>query len=216
MILLAVVLGGAQLVSAVINQEHFQEIYVAAVKKNTAITADIIAKDIERVVGLGVLYSQLPPLEPWLKHVTRSVPEIETVRIDTKATVTERPPAPPGGAGDNLRYEKLLKADTSGAATRLQLVLSQKYLDGRTRDMLLDTATMALISFFFMSEMLIFMSLLLRQRATWSGAGETATGAGVIRPLAFLFFMATDLSISIIPLHTKTMLESLADFRPAR
>ncbi len=209
LVLLAAVLGCAQMVSAVINQEQFQKIYVAAVKKNTAITAEIIAKDIERVIGLGVIYSQLPPLERWLEQVTRFVPEIEAVRFDTAAAMVKRPPALAGDGRDDLGYEKLLKADTSGATARLQIVLSQKYLDMRTRDMLLDTGTVTLISFFFMSEILIFMSLLLEGRTRSSGDGETATGAGVIRPLAFLFFMAVDLSITIIPLHTKTMLESL-------
>lgn len=206
------VLALTQMVFAFISNSHYKDVYFDMVKKNTAITAEIVSYDINRVIQRGVPYSKLSGMEEWLTKVIQSIPEVEGIYVENardgvlyKAAVSQSDSA----IAENYKYERGLAADRNGVNYQLSIVLSAAYVDKQARELLLDIITVAFVSFFFMVEILVFALILLQVKtAAYSKASEEMdTRTAVIRPLAFLFFLATDLSISFIPMQMKLLYE---------
>ena len=214
-VIFVTVLAIAQLLFCVMNNNNFKGFYIDLVKKNTAITAEMISYDINKVINRGVPYSRLAGLEEWLTNVISSVPEVAGIYIadgDGKllynaAVSTESKEQ----VAANYKYEKSLSTDRNGVQHNLTTVLSETYLDKKVQELFLDMLTVAFVSFFFMIEILVFVLILLQGEAK-DGKGnynEVDTRTAVIRPLAFLFFLGTDLSISFIPMQMKSLYQPL-------
>lgn len=215
LIIFVTVLATTQMVFGFINNSNFKEIYFDIVKKNTAITAEIVSHDINSVIDRGVPYSRLSGVGEWLAKVIRSVPELEGIYITDaqddilyKAAVSNETNQT---IAKDYKYEKPLMADGNGVSYKLTIVLSEAYLDKQVQELLLDIITVAFVSFFFMVEILVFILILLQVKVNDSKeeSSETDTRAAVIRPLAFLFFLATDLSISFIPMQMKNLYQPI-------
>ena len=208
------VLGAAQLAYAAANTNSFKVAYLDIAQKNTMLSATIIKKDITRVVELGVPYKRLAGMEEWLQRIISSVPEIESVYVkDLEGRIIHSAPMGKGSppAEQSLfQYSVPLAADSTGVQGKLQIVLSEGYIGDKIRDILLDALTVSLISFFFMVEFLLFILLFVKGKvATSTGQEEETVRGNMIRPLAFLFFVATDMSISFIPMQMKSLYEPL-------
>ncbi len=209
------VLGIAQLAFVVTNTSNFKSVYVNIAQKNTLLAATIIEKDINRVVQLGVPYHRLADMEGWLQRIINSVPEIESIYItDSQDTILHAAPVANKVNQpiemSNLHYSMPLISDQTGVSATLHIVLSQSYVDNKVNDILIDALTVSLISFFFMIEFVLFVLLFINLKAVKYGGEEDETVTiGIIRPLAFLFFIATDMSISFIPMQMKNLYEPL-------
>lgn len=213
MLIFTGVLVITQVIFGFVSNTAFKTVYFELVRKNTAITAEIIADDIERVVGRGVPYARLSGMDEWLTKVVQSVPELEGILIEDGQrktlyrTLTYEQKQTPLSA---YQYEKELVADSGGTLYKLRLVLSETYLNKQAQELLLDIVTVAFISFFFMVEILIFALLFLQMHGQkeQGEAQRIQVQTAVIRPLAFLFFLGTDLSISFIPMQMKLLYQS--------
>lgn len=216
-----IVLAATQIVFGFINNSNFKEIYFDIVKKNTAITAEIISHDINSVLQRGVPYSRLSGLDDWLAKVTRSVPELAGIYItDAQAGVLYKAANDNEAiqtSNNNYKYEKPLVADRDGVSYKLTIVLSETYLAKQAQELLLDSITVVFVSFFFMVEILVFVLIFLQVKTAKAKASaeELDTRTEVIRPLAFLFFLATDLSISFIPMQMKSLYQPIAGLSQA-
>jgi len=206
----AVLLGISQVLFGYINNNNFKEFYTQIAKKNTAITADIVSNDINKVINRGADYSQLTGLGAWLTNVIRSVPEIDSIYVsDTQNNILYKTTIS-NNSTENIpeeyKYVRELIADQTGIDYKLNMVLSQQYLDKRAQDLLIDTVTVAFISFFFMIEMIMWLMLFLNIEAENSeNRLDYDRQVNSIRSVAFLFFLATDMSISFIPMQMKNL-----------
>jgi len=209
------VLGAAQLAYAATNTSNFKSVYLDMAQKNTMLSATIIKKDINRVIQLGVPYQRLVGMEEWLQRIISSVPEMDSIYIrDVQGEILHS--APVGKVEQSLaekslfQYSVPLMTDSAGVQGELEIVLSQSYIADKVREILLDALTVSLISFFFMIEFLLFILLFVKVKVAKSAEKEeTADNGNMIRPLAFLFFIATDMSISFIPMQMKNLYEPL-------
>lgn len=209
------VLGIAQLAFVVTNTSNFKSVYINIAQKNTLLAATIIEKDIDRVVQLGVPYQRLADMEGWLQRIISSVPEIESIYItDSQGAILHAAPVTnkvnQSIEMSNFHYSMPLISDQAGVSANLHVVLSQIYVDNKVNDILIDALTVSLISFFFMIEFVLFVLLFINLRAAkYSGQEDQTVAIGIIRPLAFLFYFATDMSISFIPMQMKNLYEPL-------
>ena len=208
------VLAITQMIFCFINNSNFKEMYIDSVKKNTAITAEIVSHDINSVINRGVPYSRLSGLDEWLTKVIHDLPEIEGIyirdsedRVLYKASVANES----NQTIDNYKFEKTLVTDRKAMNYHLMVVLSEVYLDKQVQELLLDMITVAFISFFFMVEILVFILIFLQIKGNGlqEESREMDIRTTVIRPLAFLFFLAVDLSISFIPMQIKSLYQPL-------
>ncbi len=209
------VLAVSQSIFGFINHHNFKEIYLDIVKKNTAITAEVVSHDINTVVNRGVPYTRLDGISVWLENIIRDLPELEGLYVaDAKESILYKAGVSKEFTQSNATdytYEKPLVADSSGSSYHLTIGLSEAYVNKQIQELLLDIITVAFVSFFFMVEILVFILILFQGKGSASPdkKQEIDNQATVIRPLAFLFFLATDLSISFIPMQMKSLYEPL-------
>ncbi len=205
------VLGAAQLSYAAASTGAFKTAYLAIAQKNTLLSATIIQQDVDRVIGMGVPYQRLRGVDEWLQRIVRSVPELETIYLsDAQGRLLHGTAAAAPSGEAAFQYSMPLRADRSGVEAQLHVVLSKAYVEDKVNNILLDALTVSLISFFFMVEVVLFVLRLLKLKLEDS---ETENGGAadtnMIRSLAFLFFLATDMSISFIPMQMKNLLQPL-------
>lgn len=213
------VLGLAQLVYAYANFNMFKGIYVKMAEENTMLAARIIQKDVNSVVARGVPYSELYGIEEWMNHIIGSVKEIESISLSDKGQVLYRTGTGSGESAeaDSYSYSLPLQKDhTSGissASPSISIRLSERYIQNQTTNIALDAATVLVTSIFFMVEISIFLMLLLkRQMKTPKERGLPASGTeppvsdiDIVRPLAFIFFLASSMAVSYIPVMMKQL-----------
>ncbi|WP_346355610.1 MFS transporter [Azotosporobacter soli] len=205
------VLGAAQLSYAAASTSTFKTAYLAIAQKNTLLSAAIIQQDVDRVIGMGVPYQRLRGVDEWLQRIVRSVPELETIYLsDAQGQLLHGSAAAAPSGEAAFQYSMPLRPDRSGVEAQLHVVLSKAYVEDKVKNILLDALTVSLISFFFMVEVVLFVLRLLKLKMDDS---ETESGGAadpnMIRSLAFLFFLATDMSISFIPMQMKNLLQPL-------
>jgi len=216
-LLLAIIIA-AQVYYGVNNISLFKKVYFEAATNNTLLTAKIIQKDVQQVLRKGLSYSRLTGVEDWLGRTMTAVPEIERIFIrDTAGSVLYQ--ASSHGTADDgpdsnreYMYSLPLEQDRTGMAGSIDIMLSKAYFDSKITAIKLDLLTVLATSFFFTIELIMFLLLLMNLQAVKISNGaainaETRSGGnpGIIRPLAFIFYMATDLSISFIPMHMKSL-----------
>ena len=208
LLLFITVLGAAQLAYAATNASAFKAAYLEIAQKNTLLTATIVKQDINRVIALGVPYAKLRGVDDWLQRIVKSVPEVERIYLaDEKGQFLQGSLADANEADGAFQYTVLLAQDRAGIQAELHVLLSRSYIDDKVRSILLDALTVSLISFFFMVEIILFVLRSLKTKMAQDDIGND--NPEMIRSLAFLFFLATDMSVSFIPMQMKTMAEPM-------
>lgn len=207
------VLGLVQFVFGSVNYVLLKDGFLASVKENTSMVIRIIERDVKFVVDKGVPYSKMYGVGEYMDRIIDAVPEIDRISILNSDFTTEK--VKPETRESKYTYTLPLVRDQAQGSTYLTVVdLSQRVIDGKMRDILLDTLTMVIISFVVMVEITLFVLLYMKKRlaAAPSAAGEANdTGADrtMIRPLAFLIFASVYMSTAFIPVLMKKLYEPL-------
>lgn len=212
LIVLLGVVGSSQIIYAIINFITYRELYIENVKENTSMFARIIQKDINQVVGKGVTYEDLN-ISEWLDKSISSVQEVERIYIadsDNKVLFSS------GGLGGlflSKRYTKYvnvlqLNKEPSGNTATIGVVLSKKHIDGKILSLGLDALTVLAISFIFMVELSLLLIFSIKRKfinilKQEKQGTKTESDLAIVRTLAFLFFLASYMSISFIPILMK-------------
>jgi len=217
----------AQLAYAGMNFFMYRNVYYDMARENTAVTANIIQRDIDSVVSRGVSYNELYGIEKWMQSIIKSVPQIDSITINDdqgKALYsTDSQDVQLEQSKDSANYYSLPLSKV-GTQTKLNVTasinigLSQEYIKGKSLAIALDALTVLIIAFFFMIEITLFLLLYIKQEVTrmTSGAGPkgrpTKVGSidsEMIRPLAFFFFIASSMAASYIPLIMKELYQPM-------
>lgn len=212
------VLAAAQVVYAVNNIFMFRNAYNGIARGNTTVTAKILEKDISNVVKKGIELESLYEIDVWMNKVISLLPEIEGVYIEdkngkviyTSGYVTKE---------NYLEFEEQnmyvlpVQKNNNELAGKIKAVFSKSYMSQKIRDILIDAATIFIISFFFLFEVLLFMLLFLKGRSKTDEkeTGQVFYGGGkTIRTLAFIMFMGAYMSISFIPVLMRKLYQPIA------
>lgn len=212
------VLGAAQLYYGLSNVAMLKTMYLDIARKNIQLSGRIIQKDINQVLHKGVPYTEMAGVEAWFASIMQMMKETGSISIhDAKGQALYAAPSS-GAQGSSSQaaptdYTYTLPLDTSlnNEKGTLQIVLSKASIDARIKDLQLDVLTILVTSFFFAVELIIFLLFLLTIQAQKASAHtapiEKDLTIRIIRPLAFLFFIVFDMSISFIPLYMKKLYE---------
>jgi predicted MFS family arabinose efflux permease len=214
---LITVLTLAQITYGYLNYALFKTGYQDITRANALITANIIRNDIETTIAKGVTYGELYQLESYLNQIVASIPEIAAIRLtDAQARVRSASAGVSGDdwrrAGTGLVFVERLRTDVQGGSGKLNVLLSRTNIDRKIRDILLDTATVLVVSFFLMLELTLLLMMVLRlQLNRGSGsARESLWERGGIRPLAFITYQAMFLTAAFVPVMLTTFRRPLA------
>lgn len=219
--ILITVLVTSQIVFGFINYNLYKRIYIETAKENTSMVVKVVQRDMNTVIQKGAPITELNGIETWLNSIVQSVPEIESLYItDMRGEVfykTKNLILMQEELIDPMyNYSLPLVKDNMSQKGLINLVLSKKYIENKTYDIALDALTVLLISFIFMTEIIITLMLILKHRELIKveltkaerDEGEL-TKLESIRPVAFIFFFAYSLTSSFIPIVMKGFNASL-------
>ncbi|QJT10904.1 MFS transporter [Oceanidesulfovibrio marinus] len=226
-VVLLVALGGAQIFYSASNITFFREQYLdishTAAKKLTA----LVERDIEGLLDKGVAIDKLRRIETSLSHIVHATPEVRDIAVlgidsrvlnlaDGDGAVTD-----PQRLAAATQVERgyavtlpLERQDKGGEVSEgfIQVRLSKAAIAAAIREIILDAATVAVIAILFLVEMSILFMIYAHKAAARRPAASNASEAtggpslyGVIRPVAFLFLFAIDMSLSFIPLRMEEL-----------
>lgn len=227
-LILVLALGGSQCVYSYFNVQTFQENYLEITRINTDKVARLLKDDVDFLLSKGLTVYRLNRMDVYMSKVLAVTPEIEEMTIvNTWGRPLYRadssgPLSVDGGSGVPTGKEditvSLMKTGKDGAQEKqgeLRATLSQKVIADKVREIILDSATVAVIAIFFLLE-LVFLFLIFLRNQTLAAAGAQAPapadeshGYAIIRPVAFLFLFAMDMCISFVPLHMEKLYEPL-------
>lgn len=208
-IVLLLVLGLAQVISGVHNIIIFKDFYVDVAQKNTVVAAQFIQKNVESVNRKGVAYGELYHIEEWLQQIIETVPEIEgiTIKSDSLGVLYESSSSRSReetivnwGPLAQAKYQIPLVTDSTGQDFSLSVTLSTKYIESKIKKIALEALTVLIVSLLTMVELILFLVQVLHNKTRDTVAQYSGVNFLVIRPLAFIFFVAWAMSISFIPL----------------
>lgn len=221
-IAIIIILSFAQLAYALENVSTFRKGYIEIAKNNTALSTKIIQKNINYVIGKGVDYKNLYGVEEWLKKIVTSVPELDSINLTdkkgnsiskVKGVYSEKNSEQGNKIGSEFLYELPLQKDSSGVEEKLNVVLSKNYIDSKIKEIIMDACTILVTSFFFMVEIILFMLIFLRNQINKAfdkhNVKEEKVNFKIVRPIAFIFFIATNMSASFIPVMMKNFNHSI-------
>jgi len=214
----------AQIIYAGLNYFMYQNVYNEMARVNTAVTANIIQRDIESVVSRGVGYDELYGIEKWMQTIIKSVPEIDSITITDdqgKALYsTNHQDKELTSAHDSTDYSLPLSKSLSTAdnTASINISLSQEYIRGKSLAIALDALTVLIIALFFMVEITLFLLMYIKQEVKRMASKVTSAvqriskqsmDVEMVRPLAFFFFIASSMAVSYIPLIMQDLYQPL-------
>ena len=234
-IVLILILSVGQFVFGVINYNLYKKIYIETSKENTSMVVKVVQRDMNFVIQKGISVKELNGVEGWLNSIVKSVPEIESLYITnmrgevfykTKSLILMQEEI----IDPMYNYSLPLVQDDFSQKGLVNLVLSKKYIEKKLVDIALDTVTVLVISFIFMTEIMITWMLFLArrkerlERTTELGVEmegpkiredaaiapvDELTKLKMIRPVAFVFFFAFSMTTSFIPVVMRGFKASL-------
>lgn len=227
-IILLVALGGAQIFYSASNIAFFRDQYLDIARTTAKQLTSLVERDIEALLNKGVSIDKLRRIETPLSHIVHATPEVRDIAVlgidsrvlnlaDGNGVVTD--PAVLAKATQVERgYAVTLPLERevgSGEVSDgfLQVRLSRSAIASAIREIILDAGTVAVIAILFLVEMsilfMVYAHKAAARRPAARNAPEAAAGGpslyGVIRPVAFLFLFAIDMSLSFIPLRMEEL-----------
>lgn len=215
-VFILVLLGFLQIVYGFLNYSVFRKAYLEVAHDNTATISKVIKNNVNIVLEKGVLYTELYNIEDYLNKILAAVPEMENIEIyrdDKELLYSTREKEVFQDTSINPEYLHIqqLTRDLHGKQGTVRIEISQKSIADKLRRILLDTATVLVISFIFMVEVTLFVILLLEKRIS-NGLIDLDWDhktISIVRYLAFLIFAAAYMSTSFIPILMNKLYQPL-------
>ena len=227
-LIMFIFIAGAQIVSSTLNVGFFRERYYRITYSKIQALTLLLEEDIERVLAKGVRLDRLIKIEQSLEKIITEHPEIDSIRIEDledtilytvnqrQTKLNEISSSEPGNGNLSIdEPEKYLNRTTlvSRGGNRvgfLDVFLSRPFIETKLREIILDSATVLIISFLFSAELISFLFLQIVRRSLSSSRLQRPKQVAyeyyhLIRPFVFTYFFGCFLSLSFLPLHMKRM-----------
>lgn len=218
--LVLMVIGLTQAVLTTLTILEFRPVYLATVQRNHQLVGQLVQKNLERVIAKGVPYSSLEKVERWLDSIPVAMPEIESILLTDGSSKSLYSTQRADSMDDSrylagLRPENVtrvtLASDATGAKAEAVIALSTAYIESKNRAIVIDALTLLVTTILFSVEIVLFLGLYFgRQtlRLEDDGAKQLAGNKihgdiSVVRPQAFVFFLAASMATSFLPVILK-------------
>ncbi|MGD8370880.1 MAG: MFS transporter [Syntrophobacterales bacterium] len=222
-----IVIGLSQIIFTGLNTNEFKRYYLQISKEKIAVLATMLKEDIEYFLSKGLKVDKLVKMDVMLAEIITAAPELDNIGIvdnvgnplyaatkegmvDFQTSTAEQQNLikdiwARADPEYNLihkiyRYEKtddLLSADR--LLVFISTNISKEVLFKRLKEIVLDSATVLVISFLFFVELLILLfKFIEKQFADFEL--QPKHNYAIIRPAAFIFLFAAFISSSFLPL----------------
>ena len=213
------------------TNKYFEKTFLTVFDSNIETLSDVIKKEIENVLDMGLSIKKLKRVEVLLNEKLRNNPECQEIAItdmignvlykvnnnivysmlEKDASVTLSESEVKIGLVEKP-YQKLLPIYKKGNQVGfISLLINQKLINDKIFDLLLDTITIIVVSLVFSFELLGFLYLFLSNQ---NKQGEILPQEEIdtqnltnIRFTAFIFFFAALFPVSFLPMFIKDLYE---------
>lgn len=220
-----VVIGVTQAILTTITIFEFRPVYLSTVQRNHQLVGQLVQKNLEKVIAKGVPYADLENVEQWMDSIPEAMPEIESILLtdDSKKILHSTHRA---DSLDNASYLAGLNAqnitriglskDSSGATAEAVIALSSAYIESKNRAIVIDALTLLITTILFSVEIILFLGMYFSRQTSTGAASIASKAAGIdilmdrpddvsiVRPQAFVFFLAASMATSFLPVILKT------------
>ncbi|HWR38977.1 MAG TPA: hypothetical protein VN611_05725 [Patescibacteria group bacterium] len=201
----------AQVAFCLVNMQLFQKAYVEMAKNTMAVLAHSVKEDVGSVVSRGVTYNRLVGLDQYLGQLIVNSPEIDRIAItDSSGAIMYRAPA--GGAGADpkpgeplqYRYFQALPDDKNAVGGTIHVWLSQEYIYGKSKELVIDAVATTGLFFLFLIELIFYVPIL--QRYFAAGAPKwTAASPHPLRLSGFMLYFTASLELGFCAVQTENL-----------
>lgn len=214
-LMILVILGTTQLAYGFVNYKIFKRGYIDITRQNASATVQTIKDDVNSVIEKGVTYEELYQFKKWLTDIVSAVPEIDQIYLtDTKdrVMVTTSPVKEEETLNSTYTNSTLLPTDLRGAHRIVNVEVSKDYINQKLKNILLDMLTVLIVSFVFTVELTLFTVIFLKEQLE-KNRKEQSEGTELLdlnmnRTFTFLFFAASTMPLSFIPLVMQDLYQS--------
>ncbi|ETR74257.1 MAG: inner membrane transport protein (PmrA-like protein) [Candidatus Magnetoglobus multicellularis str. Araruama] len=224
------IIGISQAVFSLINSSQFKDFYLKINIQKAEIMTAMLKEDVDYLLCKGVKIHKLVKMENMLKEVIDVSPELQDISIyDSRNDILHL--ANKDDAIDFVRPQqnvkkidqshsemdpdfqlkkKLIKtvedqdAEQSIVEGTIITNISKQVLFDKIFEIRIDSATVLIISFLFMVELLIMIFRIIQSSARTDQSTSKIEFAD-IRPVTFIFFFSFDLCISFLPLYMEQL-----------
>lgn len=178
----------------------------------------LLQRDVAHLLRLGLSLERLYKVDVLLARSLSRLPEVAEIRITDASFRTlhssagvfspENPPIPWDEKDADVFSLPLYAGETVQGYIRSRL--SQSHIRKQAQALYWDAGTVALISLFLGSELLVFLGRSQRRRASVPLADTSDLAVSRMRVMAFFFFFGTDIAISFLPLHMASIYQPIA------
>jgi predicted MFS family arabinose efflux permease len=224
--LLFIIVGLAQILFSGLNTNDYRNYFLQITREKVDTLVGFLKQDIEYLFSKGIQIDRLVKMDVLMGEIIAASPELNDLTISdqeqhplyraTKDGVTDfqkmkdeqRQPAPEvASAADsayNIRAELTRDGVTEGAISG---TISKEVVAAKTQEVILDSATVLVISLLFLVEILILILPFIERQILCDD--HVTVRYQTMRPAAFLFLFGVDICISFLPLYMERLYEPL-------
>ena len=198
----------AQLTFCLSNVELLQKSYIEMARSSMSVLARSVKNDVNSVVALGVSYDRLVGLDRYLGQIISNSPEIDRIAVtDNRGEGLYRAPADRSAEGIvpgealQCRFFQGLMEDKNGQGGTIHIWLSRDYINTKIKELASDSAAVAGLFLLLLMETILLLPLL-RKYDGEDAADLTEPVPHSLRPVAFLFYFAVSLELSVCVART--------------
>ncbi len=216
---LLIVLGSAQLFYSSYNIEFFQKNYAELVQGKVQTLSKVLQSDLNAFLKV-INLNRLLKVDVLMGRVAKAAPEIESIQISNLENK-------PLYQTDQLKFSNLQtqQAQQSALSTKntpyqivlplqdetqrvgyLTVKISQKVLQQKIDEIVLDSVTVVIISFLFLTELMIFLLIFINRQILSVHQPQLQTRSDiyrVARPATFIYIFSAMLCYSFLPLYVE-------------
>lgn len=212
------VIGVAQTILTTQAIQEFQPVYLSTVKRNHELVGQIVQKNIEKVITKGVPYAGFSKVEDWMGSIPVAMPEIESIVLtsDSKPLYSTKREE----LSDTAKYLTALRPedvskvalakDVENMSAEAVIALSKPYIQSKSRSIIIDALTLLVTTILFSVEIVLFLGIFFHRQTTAGAAMSAKEKASlvandtmIVRPQAFVFFLAASMATSFLPIILK-------------
>lgn len=214
---LLIVLGSAQLFYSSYNVEFFESNYTELVQGKVQTLSRTLQGDLNAFLKV-IRLNRLLKVDVLMGRVVKAAPEIESIQISdlarnplyradqvgfsklqTQQTLQTRL------STENTPYQIVLPLqDENQTVGYLTVTISQAVLQQQINEIILDSITVGIISFLFLTELMIFLLIFINRQIAQQTQLQTDSDIyRVARPATFIYIFSAMLCYSFLPLYVE-------------
>ena len=217
-----VIVGSAQIFFSALSMNDYRTYLLQITREQVQTLILFLKQDVEYLFSKGIQIHHLVKMDDVMGQILGASPELDDLTIfdrqrkplyrATREGMTDFQKTP------DERLEPLVEADSAGDSTyqletelvrggiaegRVVGTISKQAIAAKIHEVLLDSATVLVISLLFLVEMLVLLIPFIERQIR--GDESAAVHYQTMRPAAFLFLFGVDLCISFLPLYMETL-----------